>query len=117
MTFYKSLPDYARNTTALDKRTLALRNAIATAKDPEDSFFVQFPKAMGYDINELEKSPKLLKEYSNMFQESIKEIRQCYDELIGRVENCIVNDILGREVKFPAYRTSLQNRYKYLKQY
>jgi hypothetical protein len=117
LTFYKNLPEYATNTSGLEKRTLALRNAIATAKDPEDSFFIQFPKAMGYDINELHKNPRLLKEYSNKFQESIKEIRQCYDDLVLRVEDFILNDILGEELKFPGYRTSLQNRYNHLKEY
>lgn len=117
LTFYRNLPDYAKNTSALQKRTLALRNAIATAKDPEDSFFVQFPKAMGYDISELERNPKLLRKYSDTFQESIKEIRQCYDELVVRIEEFIVNDVLGQDVKFPTYRITLQSRYKHLKKY
>ena len=117
LTFYKNLPEYAKNTTGLQKRTLALRNAIASAKDPEDSFFVQFPKAMGYDMLELEKNPKLLKEYSNSFQESIKEIRNCYDEIVVRIESFIMEDILGQKIKFPEYRILLQGRYKYLKKY
>ena len=93
LNFYKKLPDYSKNTTGMDKRTLALRTAIATATDPEDSFFVQFPKAIGYNITELSKSPKLLKEYSETLQESIKEIRTCYDNLVSRVEAFIINDI------------------------
>ncbi|HMF70645.1 MAG TPA: hypothetical protein VK616_04180 [Flavitalea sp.] len=117
LTFYKKLPEYARNTNELEKRTLALRNAIATAKDPEECFFVQFPKAMGYDINELNKDPKLLKEYSKVFEESLKEIRECYSELLERVADFIIKDILGGNEEFPAYRTSLQNRYRHLKKY
>lgn len=117
LTFYRKLPEYAKNTTSLDKRTLALRTAIATAKDPEDSFFVQFPKAMGYNITELNKNPKLLKEYSDSFQTSIKEIRTCYDELVDRVENFILQDVTGNKGKFPGYRTYLQDRYKQLKKY
>jgi hypothetical protein len=117
LTFYKNLPDYAKNTSKLEKRTLALRDAIAFAKDPEDSFFVQFPKAMGYDITELEKNAQILKNYSDSFQESIKEIRSCYDELIFRVENFIKEEILGTSDNFPEYRTYIQDRYKHLKKY
>ena len=72
---------------------------------------------MGYNISELEKNPKLLKEYSSKLQESIKEIRQCYDELVTRVENFILNDLLGQRIKFPAYRTTLQKRYTHLKKF
>lgn len=117
LTFYRKLPEYAKNTTLLDKRTLALRLAIATAKDPEDSFFVQFPKAMGYNISELNKNPRLLKEYSDSFQASIKEIRTCYDELVDRVEDFIIQDVTGKKGKFPGYRTYLQERYSQLKKY
>ncbi|MEQ1500541.1 MAG: hypothetical protein ABL917_04205, partial [Parcubacteria group bacterium] len=117
LTFYRGLPVYAKKTTKLDKRTIALREAIAKSKDPEDSFFVQFPKAMGYEIHQLKKNPKLLKEYSSRFQESIKEIRTCYDELIGRVESFILNEILGKKFKFPVYREQLQQRYLNLKPY
>lgn len=117
LTFYRKLPPYAKSTMNLDKRTLALRTAIATAKDPEDSFFVKFPKAIGYDITELDKSPKLLKQYSDSFQECLKEIRTCYDALVDRVEDYIVQDITGTKNKFPGYRTYLQNRYKDLKKY
>ncbi|MGV3530569.1 MAG: hypothetical protein ACO1OO_16830 [Flavisolibacter sp.] len=117
LAFYRNLPEYAKNTTKLSKRTLALRRAIAYSKDPEDSFFVQFPKAMGYEMIEIEKNPKLLKQYSDSLQESIKEIRSCYDELVNRVDEFIMNEVLGLATTFPAYRTVLQDRYKHLKKY
>jgi hypothetical protein len=117
LNFYRKLPEYTRNTKNMDQRTLALRTAVSTAIDPEDSFFVQFPKAIGYNITELSRNSKLLKEYIDTLQESIKEIRTCYDELVSRVEAFILNDITGKKGKFPAYRTYLQGRYKNLKEY
>lgn len=117
LTFYKKLPEYAKNTKALEKRTIALREAIAFAKDPEDSFFIQFPKAMGYDIAQLQKVPSKLKEYTSQFQESIKQIRTCYDALVNRVESFIQDEILGEPIAFPGYKDVLQNRYRQLKKY
>ena len=42
LTFYRQLPAYAKTTKRLNKKTLALREAIASAKDPEESFLKNF---------------------------------------------------------------------------
>ncbi len=117
LTFYKKLPDYTKKTQRLEKKTIALRDAIAFARDPEDSFFNQFPKAMGYDMTELQKSPAKLKNYSNEFQESIRQIRTCYDRLVESVEDFILENIVGQKLGFPEYRIELQKRYAGLKKY
>ena len=45
LTFHKGLSEYSKNTSRLKKETLAIRNAIANSKDPEKSFFEDFPIA------------------------------------------------------------------------
>ena len=117
LTFYKGLPDYAKKTSGMSKPTIALRNAIALAKDPEESFFNEFPLAMGYDINTLVKNPKKLKAFIDELQQSLKEIRNCYDALVQRTEEFLVEEIIGQKIHFPEYRTFLQERYRNLKKY
>src|SRR5690606_17928417 len=39
LSFYRALPDYAKNTKRLSKEALALRDCIANAKNPEQTFF------------------------------------------------------------------------------
>src|SRR5260221_6633354 len=53
LTFYRGLPEYSKTTQRLTKSTLALREAIASAKDPEKTFFEDFPTALGYDLENL----------------------------------------------------------------
>ena len=56
LVFYKALPDYVKYTARLSKHTISLRNAIASAKDPEKVFFKVFPNALGYSEVMLRKS-------------------------------------------------------------
>lgn len=56
--FYRELNEYAKKTNRLDKKTLALRKAIATAKDPEKTFFDDFPAALGFSMLDLKTKPK-----------------------------------------------------------
>jgi hypothetical protein len=109
LTFYRQLPEYSKKTEKLEKRTLALRQAIALSKDPEDTFFVQFPKALGYSIPQLQNNKKELEAYSELLQASIKEIRTCYNGLIDRIEQFIQQEITGNK-PFPEYKNELQER-------
>lgn len=117
LTFYGKLPEYTKNTKKMDRQTLALKQAIALAKDPEDTFFEQFPKALNFSIVQLQKDKKELAAYIEKLEESIKTIRTCYDELVNRVESFLVNDILGTNAKFPEYKNELQVRFKKIKKH
>ncbi len=117
LVFYKQLPDYAKNTKRLNKNTLQFREMIALAKDPEESFFESFPKAMGYSLVQLEKEQNLLEEYVEQLENSIREIRTCFDDLIGRFESYILNEVIGEPFNFPEYKFELQNRYRNIKEH
>lgn len=116
LSFYRGLPNYAKYTNQLKKETIALRHAIAFAKDPEDVFFNEFPKAMGYRIPDMKDNPALLETYSDHLQAAIREIRSSYDGLIQRVEEFIKSDITGQG-DYPDYKTVLQARYKNIKKH
>ena len=50
-------------------------------------------------------------------QDSIREIRNCYDELINRIEDFIKSDIVGEDLAFEEYKLNLQDRYKKLRRH
>lgn len=109
--FYRSLPEYTRNTKRLSKEAIAIRDSISLSKDPENIFFSDFPQALGYSIDRLQKSKEDLKIYSAKLQSSIKELRGFYDKLIKRFED-FITDTIGEDLNFEEYKTNLQKRYK-----
>ncbi|MEI6061794.1 MAG: hypothetical protein WCR72_13900, partial [Bacteroidota bacterium] len=117
LTFYKDLPEYTKNTTRLSEGASSIRNVIANSKDPEKTFFEEFPNALGYSINQIQQSNANLNEYIKKLQSAIKELRTAYDELQNRFESYIVNEIIGQEQNFEEYKESLQKRYSNLKKH
>lgn len=115
--FYKDIPDYSKKTLRLGKRALKLRDAIANSKDPEKTFFEDFPSAMDVSMIELQKDTKKLENYISEIQISIREIRTSYSGLIERFENYILNEIVGENLGFEEYKVKLQNRFKTIKKH
>lgn len=118
LTFYKGLSEYSRNTGRLKKETLLIRSAIANSKDPEKSFFEDFPTALGYNLDAIQKSKDNLKEYINKLHDSIRELRTSYDTLLNRFEEFILDEFIGETaMTFSNYKTKLQERFKYVKRH
>jgi len=117
LTFYKDLPEYSKNTQRLAKESSKIRAAIASSKDPEKTFFEDFPTALNYSLNKIQSSPKDLQNYIVKLQNAIKDLRTCYDELLNRVELFIQLDIVGEDVPFEEYKELLQTRFKKLRRH
>jgi hypothetical protein len=117
LTFYKGLPEYAQKTKRLQKESLAIRDAIATATDPEKTFFEIFPNALGISLKQLKNSPETLADYINRLQNAIKEIRTCQEELVNRFEAFIIDEVLYEPLSFEAYKEKLRVRFKKVKQH
>ena len=118
LVFYKNLPEYAKRTKRLPDKALQLRQAIATAKDPEKSFFEDFPAVLGYTMLDLQRSPDELADYIPALQNAIREIRTAFDQLLRRFEKCLQERIFGsEEITFPAYKDGLQKRYRKIKKH
>lgn len=115
--FYIGLPEYSKKTKLISKKAVALREAIALSKDPEKSFFEDFPNALGFDISQLIKDNKKIEKYVFQLQSSIQEIRRAYDGLIDRIEQFFINEIIGEKQEFQTYKNSLQRRYKSIKKH
>jgi hypothetical protein len=117
LVFYRELPEYTKKTKRLTKGAIALRSAIINAKDPEKTFFEDFPLALSYTTIDLYKSQESLENFTKQLQNCIREIRSSYSELINRIEAYLLNLIGDSSLKFPEYKNILVNRYSSLKKY
>jgi hypothetical protein len=114
--FYKKLPEYSRNTKRLNTHAIKLREAIANSKDPEDTFFNEFPQALGYvDLNNSDE--KFIKEYVEKLQEGINEIKSSYDELLSEVEKVIIESFGEKKTDLKKLIDKARVKYTYLSEY
>lgn len=113
--FYKQLPEYAKQTNRLSKQAIALRQIITKAKDPEKTFFEDFPTAFGYSIEELHQKPTLADAFIVQLQEAIRELRGSYEALVNRFEEYFIHEVIGTKENFPACKEVIQQRFKAIK--
>ena len=115
--FYRDLPEYAKETNSISPGSAKLREAISKAKDPERTFFEDFPDALGYSLNELASDKKVFEKYIIDFQNHIEEIKYSFDNLLNRFELFIQNELIGSKVEFKKYKSRLQDRFKNIKEH
>ncbi|MBK6819458.1 MAG: hypothetical protein IPG85_07585 [Bacteroidetes bacterium] len=116
LTFYRDLPLYAKQTQRLTSNTLMLRDFIAKSKDPEKLLFQELPTAYGYKETDFSK-PATITEYTNLIKSSIKELRSCYDDLVGRFESFLLDEYFEEGLDFEIYQKKFQFRYKHLRRH
>jgi len=113
--FYKSLDTYAKTTYKFDNPSTAkFRDALANSKDPEKTFFDELPKALGYREDDVLKNEEFASQYDKLIKEAVHELRICYENFIGRIENQ-VKEQLAITGDFEEYKTLLENRYTHVK--
>lgn len=113
--FHKQLPTYAKKTERLSKETLTFRKVISKAKELEKTFFEDLPASYGLTLSNLNKSGKDLENFVAKIQNSIRELRLAFSELINRIEAGML-EILGLEnLEFEVYVEKVRDRYKKLK--
>jgi hypothetical protein len=117
LTFYRDLPEFSKKTMRLSAEAVQIREAIIRSRDPEQTFFEDFPSALGFTANELQNTEEGLQKFSTNLQNAIRELRGSYDELISRVELFIQDELIGEEMPFEGYKASLQIRFKQLKRH
>ena len=115
--FYKQLPEYSKQTKRLSSAAIKIRQAIATSKDPEETFFESFPNALGVSLNSLQQDKTKLQSYTTSLQNAVRELRTSYDSLIKRFEEFICDEFVGKSVDFDHYKEDLQQRYTKLKKH
>jgi hypothetical protein len=115
--FYKQLPDYNKNTKRLSPAALKIRRAIATSKDPEETFFDAFPTALGLTLSTLQQDKSKLQSFTISLQDSVRELRTAYDELVKRFEDFICSEFIGQTSDFEEYKANLKERFSKLKKH
>lgn len=114
---YKNLNAYSKSTKKLSKEALNVREAIRQAKDPDTIFFEGFPTALGYDPAELINSEQKFDLYINDFQNSLLEIENAYNTLLGRFELFIIEEFLDGKPSFSSYKKTFEDRFASLKEH
>ena len=116
--FYnRRLNDYAKHTRKFDHiETLRFRDILAKAKDPEKTFLEDLPAALGYD-KEAQGSEEFAKQYAYVINRAVRELRGCYNKLIDRIEERLV-DVLGlSSYEYDEYVIEIRNRLSSVKTY
>ncbi|SDG56035.1 hypothetical protein SAMN04488027_103150 [Psychroflexus sediminis] len=115
--FYRDLPEYNKKTKTISKEAIQLRDAISKARDPEQTFFEEFPSALGYSLQELTKSDELFENYIIDFQNRIQEIKTSFDDLLDRFELFICDEVIGERLSFGNYQKKLKDRFSAVKEH
>ena len=114
--FYNALPEYVKKTNRLSPPAKGLRDAIASAKDPENALLAEIPKGLGYkNINLEENDSEILNDFIERLNSAISEIRVAYEGLLNRYEENICDALNLKSKDFIAYKSKIQARYRSLK--
>lgn len=105
--FQRGLNGYTLKTQKLSSKALKLRDAIIKSKDPEDALFNQFPAALGFHSISIKEDELVLQTFTKHIQESIREIREAYNELLARVEQQIIESFYCQSTVFIEYKSEI----------
>ena len=115
LTFYKKLNNYARRTKDISPKARKFRDVIANATDPEKTFFEVLPDELGFKEISLTQNPDAIDSFASVIQEAIRELRNCYSELICNIEQVLLNTLRLEETDYPEYLNRISERYKSVK--
>jgi len=117
LSFYVRLDEYTKHTRKFDhEATMKFRDALATAKDPEKAFFEDIPEALGFDQTKM-KDKSVIKEYGDIIQRAIRELRSCYSRLIDRIEARLVEEWGLQSYEYEEYVSEIRQRLSNVKSY
>ena len=117
LNFYMRLNDYTKHTHKFNhESTMKFRDVLAKAKDPEKAFFNDLPEALGFDHAKL-KHEEFIREYGNIIQRAIRELRSCYTQLIDRIEERLVDKFVLQSYEYSEYILEVRKRLANVKVY
>ena len=117
LNFYVRLDDYTKHTHKFNHdSTMKFRDVLAKAKDPEKAFFEDLPEALGFNQEKL-KQEEFIREYGNIIQRAIRELRTCYTGLIDRIEERLIDDFDLQSGDYNEYVVEIRNRLAHVKTY
>lgn len=109
--FYnRQLNDYAKHTKTLaHEESIKFREVLARAKDPEKAFLEDLPNALGYDDDKL-RDQKAIQDYCHVIQRAVRELRGCYNQLIDRIEEHLIESLGFESGEYSEYIKEVQKR-------
>lgn len=108
--FYTRLNEYAKHTNKFDHQTTArFRDELAKAKDPEKAFLEDLPMALGFHKNNLQQEA-FVEEFGRILQQSINELRDCYVNLLNRIERHLVKEFGLTSDTYDTYIVEIRKR-------
>ena len=117
LSFYVRLNEYTKHTRKFDhESTMRFRDVLAKAKDPEKAFFEDLPEALGFSQEKL-KQEEFINEYGMIIQRAIKELRNCYSQLIDRIEARLVEEFGLQSYDYSEYIIEIRERLANVKSY
>ncbi|RKU07521.1 hypothetical protein C6502_17240 [Candidatus Poribacteria bacterium] len=92
--FIHKLPRYTMLTQDLSDAAIALRRAIADAREPDTLLFEQLPQALGFDAfgPSVKTDSKTVDVFFNALQDTLSELKQAYDDLLSSIEEMLVSE-------------------------
>ena len=115
LTFYKKLNNYAKRTKDISPLAKGFRDVIATATDPEKTFFEALPDALGFKELTLVHNPEAIDSFVDVLHNAIRELRNCYSELINSIEDAILSQLKIDQSSYTEYAPTVVARFKGVK--
>ena len=115
LAFYARLDGYTKHTRKFNHdSTMKFRDVLANAKDPEKAFFEDLPEALGFNQEKLQQE-EFIREYGNIIQRAIRELRTCYTGLIDRIEERLIDGFDLQSGDYDEYIIEIRNRLENVK--
>ena len=73
------------------------------------------PEALGFKEVILQQNPEAIESFVEVIQNSIRDLRSCYDEFVKAIEKKILSTLKIDEDDYAVYKPIIENRYKAVK--
>ncbi len=105
-TFIARLPDHARRTRRMSAITVAVREALMSARDPKVMVFTDLPRACGLDPISIGEEPSEADVdcFMQRIKASVRELRDAYSTLLSRLTAALALALEIDEVETSAIR-------------
>lgn len=116
LVFYNNLNEYTKSTKNFDDPiTIKFRDTLASARDPEQTFFNDLPLLFGFKNETLIQNEEFMSQYQDLIKKTIRELRLCYQNLINKIEDNLIDELGIKTINFLEYKPIIEDRFKNLK--
>lgn len=109
LSMIRSMPTYALQTSAVSEMARSVRNAIMTAREPDELIFADLPKALDMEgLGTRAGSERAqFAVFGNRLEEALKELSGAYDALLGRCQRSLETELGLAQEELPSLRITL----------